>query len=381
MAFLNKFFLFLSCQKQEGMLLNLEAFLLRKVHIERRWRFYERPIFSVSIMSCPKYMSLGFAAILTTICCISGILAAVENTVCLLLVRKIHSLRKTARYFMASLAAAELFSGVTANTFYASWLLLNSERLETKVFWKTESAVWLSTTTVTTFNLVNVALDRYIAITSPLQYHSKMNLTRCKTLITFSWSLAILSVLLVYAVPEEDLPKIWISGTAAAMLFPLCIITFCYFSIYRATKRTFPEGEHITDAQQITENKRQKKTAWTFGIVTVLCTVLFAPSFIFNCAVFFKSYMNTKDLDVDFCVDTLREVWICIAVVSYFSAFCDPWVYLIRMPDFRIALKELPSCPIWRTRNQLQLQRNGENREDLQGANGVYNTETFNTAL
>ena len=47
-----------------------------------------------------------------------------------------------------------------------------------------------------------------------------------------------------------------------------------------------------------------------------------------------------------------RTVWICIAIASYFSTVCDPWVYAIRMPEFRVALKELFHCSRRRARSK-----------------------------
>ena len=161
---------------------------------------------------------------LTTICCISAFLAAIENAVVLLLIRKLHSLRTTARYFMTSLAAAELLSGtVTGNSYFSSWLILNHIRHgRSDVLWKTETVAWIFSPKISvTFNLVNVALDRYIAITLPLQYHTRMNSTRCVMLITFTWISAFSSSLPVYFVPEKRLPYVWICGSVFALLIPL----------------------------------------------------------------------------------------------------------------------------------------------------------------
>lgn len=285
-------------------------------------------------MACTGYsLSSTFITTLTTICCISGILAVFENLAVLLTVRKIVSLRSTARYFMASLAAAELLAGFIANLY----LVLNHSRNE-EIFIKTESAVVYFTTASVTFSLSNVALDRYIAITLPLQYHNRMTSTRCSILIVFSWSLAILGSSLAYVLSEEDMYKMWIFQTVICVTIPFCIIAFCYFRIYQATRSTLPLSENKTDAQQIAENKRQRKTACTFGIITGLYIVLFMPSFIFNCIYTFTDPPNINEVK---CNNFNRKVWICIAVISNFSAICDPWVYAIRMRDFRIALKEL----------------------------------------
>ena len=287
-------------------------------------------------MACTEYgLSITFIATIRAICSISGVLAVVENLAVLLAVRKLRSLRSTARHFMASLAAAELLSGFIANLY----LILNHSRNE-EILIRTETAVWAFTTASVTFSLSNVALDRYIAITTPLKYHDRMTYTRCLILIIFSWCVALLGSSVAYVLSEENLYKMWICESIISVIIPFCIIAFCYFKIYKATRSTFPLSENITDAQQIAENNRQRKTAYTFGIITGMFMIVFMPIFFYNCFVVITS-------PPDFAFDNLkchspsRKVWICIAVVSYFSAVLDPWVYVIRMRDFRMAFKEL----------------------------------------
>ena len=285
-------------------------------------------------MACPEYnLSAAFTATLTTVCCISGSLAVVQNLAVLLAVRKIHSLRSTARYFMASLAAAELLSGFTGNLHF----ILNHSRKLDIIFMRTEAALFLFTTASVTFSLSNVALDRYIAITSPLQYHNRMTSTRCLTLIIFLWFLALFDASMAYVVPVKYLIQMWIFGSVISLLIPFCIIAFCYFKICQASRSTSPIRESITEAQHVAENKRQRKTANTFGIITGLFIFVFMPSFVHDCIM----VTNPPDLNDPRCDNSTRIAWICVNVISYFSAVFDPWVYAIRMRDFRMAVKEL----------------------------------------
>ena len=180
-------------------------------------------------------------------------------------------------------------------------------------------------------------MDRYIAITSPLQYHNRMTSTRCLILIIFSWCSALLGATMMYVVPEANLVQMWICSDIISVFIPFCIIAFCYFRIYQATKNTFPVSDNITKAQQMAENKRQRKTANTFRIITGLFILLFMPCFIFNWTYMF----GQPDENSLNCNGFRRTIWIWMAVISYFSAVCDPWVYAIRMRDFRMALKEL----------------------------------------
>ena len=121
-------------------------------------------------MACED-LSLTFVRALGAICWTSGLLAIAENLTVILAVRYIRSLRPTARFFMASLAAAELLSGITANMYFVR----NYGRSE-NTFVKRETTVWFFTTTSVTYSLSNVAVDRFVAITSPLHYHDRMTL-------------------------------------------------------------------------------------------------------------------------------------------------------------------------------------------------------------
>lgn len=94
-------------------------------------------------MACED-LSLTFVRALGAICWTSGLLAIAENLTVILAVRYIRSLRPTARFFMASLAAAELLSGIIAT------------------FVKMETTVWFFTTTSVTYSLSNVAVDRFV---------------------------------------------------------------------------------------------------------------------------------------------------------------------------------------------------------------------------
>lgn len=214
-------------------------------------------------MACED-LSLTFVRALGAICWTSGLLAIAENLTVILAVRYTRSLRPTARFFMASLAAAELLSGIIAT------------------FVKMETTVWFFTTTSVTYSLSNVAVDRFVAITSPLHYHDRMTLKRCLLMTVFPWFLAFMGVFTAHFIPFKHAAKIWMCGGIISVLIPFCIIAFCYFKIYKVTRSTFPARENITNAQQMAENRRQRKTACTFGIITGLFIALFMPSFLIS---------------------------------------------------------------------------------------------------
>ena len=209
-----------------------------------------------------------------------------------------------------------------------------------------------------------------------------MSSKKCLTLIGFAWLLSFLSGLVVYLIPQEYLPKVWTYGPIVVVLVPLCIIAFCYFGIYRASKGTFPARVNIVEAQQESENKRQRKKALTFGIITVLFFVLFAPVIIFN-------FIQLLTHEIELCVSpTERKVWICIAVVSYWSAISDPWVYMIRMPEFRAAFKKSlpPFCKNLCNFSEKRCQDGKKDESEIkqngfQETGVAYEKEIFDTAL
>ncbi|CAH1784331.1 unnamed protein product [Owenia fusiformis] len=97
-----------------------------------------------------------------------------------------HKLRSVTNLFIASLACADLFLGVTVLPFSVA-----QEVLSYWIFGSFWCSIWLAVDvwmcTASILNLCVISLDRYLAITRPFKYHDLMSQARGKIFIGLVW--------------------------------------------------------------------------------------------------------------------------------------------------------------------------------------------------
>ena len=284
---------------------------------------------------CSPKLTAASSFVLASFNGVSGISTIVGNSIILLALYKTPSLQTVSNYFIGSLAGADLFVGIFANSLYValSGFVSLQEIQELK---DAETFIWLLTTTVTTFNLCFVALDRYVAIIRPLRYPSEVTTQRFLKTIISMWIFAVLFSTISFYIPLSDLPKLWIIGSFVTFLFPFGLLLFCYFRIYaiaRAQNSRWKQQPTFHRSAQVAERLKNRKAAVTFAIITGLFVALFLPTLVINfVAISLEGRCHRIRLNI---------AWFWAAAVSYTSSTINPWVYAIRMTDFKRAIKHL----------------------------------------
>ena len=285
--------------------------------------------------NCSPNLTAAYSIVLALFNGVSGISTIVGNSIILLALYKTPSLQTVSNYFVGSLAGADLFVGLFANSLYValSGFVSLQEIQELK---NAETFVWLLTTTVTTFNLCFVAADRYIAIIHPLRYPEVITTSRLFRAIICMWIFAVLIASIPFYLRYSDLPKLWIAGSFVTFFFPLAVLLFCYCRIYLVVKeqnsrlKTQPTFDRSTPS---TEKLKNRKVAATFAIMTGVFVALFLPTLLVN---FLGMTLQRQCHMVK-----LNMAWFWAAAVSYTSSAINPWIYAIRMADFKRAIKVL----------------------------------------
>ena len=286
--------------------------------------------------NCSLDLTATSSVILASFNGVSGFLTIVGNLIILLALYKTPALKKTtSNYFVGSLAYADLFVGLFANSLYValSGFVSLQEIQELK---NVETFVWLLTTTVTTFNLCFVAADRYIAIFYPLRYPEVITTKRLFRAIICMWIFAVLFASIPFYLPYSDLPKLWIAGSFVTFFLPLAVLLFCYYRIYLVVKeqnsrlKRRPTFDRSTPSA---EKLKNREVAATFAMLTGVFIVLFLPTLVVN---FLGMALRRQCHMVK-----LNMAWFWAAAVSYSSSAINPWIYAIRMTDFKRAIKVL----------------------------------------
>ena len=286
--------------------------------------------------NCSQTLTTASSVALVSINAVSCFLTIAGNSVTLLALYRTPSLKKnTSNYFVASLACADLSVGLFANSLYVALSGFVSLQ-EIQGLKNGETAIWLLTTTVSTFNLCSVAIDRYIAIIHPLRYPQIITKQRVLWTAICTWIFAILFSTISFYLPYNDLPKLWIIGSFVTFFLPLGVLLFCYFRVYivaKAQNSLWKRQRSFHCSARTVENLKNRKAAVTFAIITGLFVALFLPTLVVNfVAILLKGHCHRIRINI---------AWFWVAAVSYSSSAINPWIYSIRMTEFRRAIKQL----------------------------------------
>ncbi|XP_071491553.1 5-hydroxytryptamine receptor 1D-like [Diadema antillarum] len=112
---------------------------------------------------------------------------AFGNALVVVAVYKTHVLHTVTNHFIVSLACADLFVSVCIMPFAVVTESLSGRWLFGPVFCSVWSSLDILCCTASTLNLCAISVDRFIAITFPLKYHTTMTRARALSIICIVW--------------------------------------------------------------------------------------------------------------------------------------------------------------------------------------------------
>lgn len=286
------------------------------------------------VVNCTAELSVISSASLICLYALSSVTCLFGNGIVLLAIYQTTTLRTVSNFFIASLAFADVSVGVFMNPILISKVALDLWQSD---HWLSKLAdfMWIQTTTSTTFNLCAVSFDRYVAITSVFRYHRVMTRKKCFIALTFIWLFSfIFASVRLFIHNQAKLPRLWISTTILTVIIPLFLIGFCYVQIYYAAKAQIKKiAERKLSAEEARLSAKNRKAAWTAAIIISLFVIMWIPSFVAAC-IELTTVDRCKKLRIDF-------AWFWLAFLCFCSSAVDPWVYTIRVPEFKNTLRRI----------------------------------------
>lgn len=296
----------------------------------------------MNVTQCPIVEKSMSFIVLAVCCSLSGMVAVFGNILVLLAIYSTRSLRTTSNLFIASLAASDFLVGsimdpilaVRAIKYSYFGVALTDPNHSFKI---AIDLLWIQAVVVTTFGLMAVSIDRYIAITKVFIYESFFTTKRCMYLICFVWLFSFLFALSRLYVPNEKLARLWVVTAVVSCGIPFTATSFCYFAIFRAARKQLKRIVNETTTKSSRESRRieearHRKTAWTIGIVIALFFFLWFPSLV-------VAAINLTLTESCAKVVFSHQIWIWIEWIAYISSAINPWVYSMRSAEFRTACK------------------------------------------
>ena len=185
--------------------------------------------------------------------------------VAVILVRK---LRRPYNYLLVSLAVSDLCVAILVMPLAMVYEFLGEWKLG-----RTVCDIWVSfdvlSCTASILNLCMISVDRYLAITKPLEYGVKRTPKRMIAYIVFVWlGAAFISVppVLILGNEHEDgrtcivCQNFWyqIYATFGSFYIPLSVMVTVYYKIFKAAKRIVNEEKRAQAHLRPTEEDEQK---------------------------------------------------------------------------------------------------------------------------
>ena len=208
-----------------------------------------------------------------------SILTMTGNGFIILLVCTRRHLRTKTNAFVVSLAVADFFVGMTA---VPSLFLLErigrgySQGLYTGL----KNLKWLFQD-ASVINMCSLVLDRYIAVVKPLKYLTFMTSRRVIQLISFSWGLCVVFILVLSSLSFSLNPRV-VSRILFCVVFvlfyflPCLMISFCFASMLRVIYMQNRAPTFL--GKQLRFNKRREKSALIMMMIVV--SLFFVFSFV-----------------------------------------------------------------------------------------------------
>lgn len=275
-------------------------------------------------------------------------------------------LRSVTNYFVVSLAVADLTVAILVMPYSLLFEVFGEWRLGW-VFCYFWISCDVTCCTASILHLCIISLDRYLAITQPLTYKSRMSRRRAVAMIAGVWicsmAISFVPIYLGWFADHEvvqlyvDSPqcglyvnKIYaVISSTTSFYIPLIVMLFAYVKIFRIAQSQAREIKKLENALQHSNNhtlsnhrlskrskrlNRDSKAIKTLGTLMGLFCVSWLP--------FFLMY-----LIVPFCNPTCHvpAVWVSLITwLGYANSFFNPCVYAFLNRDFRLAFKKILLC-------------------------------------
>ena len=186
---------------------------------------------------------------------------------------------------------------------------------------------------VSSCTIAAMALDRFFAVSCPLQYKARVTKAKFKVFLTVCWVYALLFSCLSLSVSPTVFVLLYCHLHVS---FPLIILPAVYWKTFSALRSHNNRVGNLADGRQamdIAQRNRERKMISAFLVVLVLFYVTFLPQFIAqNMIVFKRSYLNSENF-IFFLNASNKFVLV--------NSSLNPFIYAWRVPKYRRAFKDV----------------------------------------
>ncbi|XP_031565872.1 5-hydroxytryptamine receptor 2B-like [Actinia tenebrosa] len=246
-------------------------------------------------------------------------------------------LRSPFNYFVINLAFADLIVGCVVAPISAIFHTYEGLGVRMIVPIKVLHLTFFITCTASLLSLAALTVDRYLAITSPLEYRTKLSTSRVIIASVAIWIFAV-GFSFIYLKSGYILYTFVFAHTTIVFTFMVLLFTYLkIFSSFRSQVQHWENLAETTEENQASQRamKWEKKITKTFLIVLALFMACYVPSCIF------VYIMNLCTRCSCVLVHVSRDLQIMFVMAN---SSMNPFVYGWRLENYRRAFKRILTC-------------------------------------
>ncbi|XP_026852211.2 trace amine-associated receptor 13c-like [Electrophorus electricus] len=302
--------------------------------------------------SCTKEVRTGPGHIFlfSFLSCIS-VCTVFFNLLVILSISHFNQLHTPTNLLILSLAVADLLVGLVV-------MPVNMMRLRDTCWYLGEMActfflvINFLSVSASMCNMVFIAVDRYIAVSDPLLYSTKVTVCKMSLFIILGWSFSLLYVLIYlyfndHLLQSQILSRChgeciliitssWVTIDLVFSFICPCSVIFILYSIIFSLARR--QAKAVTSVLNATSNRHRdkvskssnSKAAKTLGIVVFVYLALWIPFYLCSLTVENIPYSSL--------------VWTVLAWLIFINSSLNPLIYAIFYPWFRASAKYIVTC-------------------------------------
>lgn len=289
----------------------------------------------------PSYISFTSAAISVPMCLFT--IAGNLLVVLAIFVDPNKDLKSPFNYFVANLAISDLVVGFVVDPLSFAYHLSEGTSRKYPAPLAYIHMPYFISCTASVLSLAALTVDRFLAITSPLTYRTKLNPKRAGFVAAGIWAFS-LSFPFVYFVTGYLTYAFVFAHTVIIFTFLVMLIT--YYKIFRVLKNQVKQWDSM-DQTNVDNHAKRKAARWeqkvtkTFMIVLALFLACYLPSCI---SIYITNLCSACSCTF---IHWVRDFHFLLILSN---SGVNPFVYAWRFDNFRKAFVQLLSCKkcFWR---------------------------------
>lgn len=240
-------------------------------------------------------------------------------------------LRTPFNIFLLNIAAADLIVGVGLLPLSITYHALEGMRIYEETLLKALHLVFFVSCSASVLGIATLSFDRYLSITSPLSYRSRLSITRVKNVSLLMW---IISVACSFTYLYVDFIIFTFVFANTIVLFTLTFLLLVNYKISRNLKSQRKMLQSLSESEIVTSRlaQRDKKVNKTFLLFLVAFVIFNVPSMIISFILNFATKYSCVTHHI------LRDFQF---ISILFPSSVNPFIYSLRLPNIRIAVKTI----------------------------------------